>query len=277
MKSPKKLAEINEKLTAKLSKRYSKKLVDLLPFFLQYMRENKLNDGLLAPLALTRQSVSLLLIQAGLPLWSRFNDELEEVGQQAIKNLNDQGFDVESFSPSGGAILSGITDQAPLEIRDAINAAREKTAENLGIQMNRISDELILGVKTQLEQMQVVPVSLAQASAELSARFSVARGQAKTLVNTALAAVQREINVQVGTRLESIGVDVYYVYQGGIVDDTRDFCKKHNGKAYTKKQIGKMSNGQGLNVFKYGGGYNCRHSWFAMSKGAIEAANIEVG
>lgn len=41
----------------------------------------------------------------------------------------------------------------------------------------------------------------------------------------------------------------------------RGFCRKHLGKVYTLEEIKKLDNGQGLPVFLYRGGFNCRHGW----------------
>ena len=41
----------------------------------------------------------------------------------------------------------------------------------------------------------------------------------------------------------------------------RSFCVEHLGKLYHLTEILGMSNGQGLPVFIYKGGWNCRHQW----------------
>ena len=45
----------------------------------------------------------------------------------------------------------------------------------------------------------------------------------------------------------------------------RAFCKKHIGRVYTEAEIQRLSNGQGLPVRYYMGGYNCRHRWVLAS------------
>jgi hypothetical protein len=52
-----------------------------------------------------------------------------------------------------------------------------------------------------------------------------------------------------------------YVYMGGLVKDSRDFCIRNVGKIFTREEIDTMDNGQGLPVFEFCGGYNCQHSW----------------
>jgi hypothetical protein len=41
----------------------------------------------------------------------------------------------------------------------------------------------------------------------------------------------------------------------------RSWCKGHLGKSYTIAEIEKMSNGQGLPVLLYKGGFRCKHDW----------------
>lgn len=269
LKKLKNLAQKNEKLLDKLAKSYSRKLVSLLPVILNFVRANRQPDGLLAPMLLNRQIVSDLLIRAGLPLWGQFNDELEIMGRAALDNLALQGLNVDFLAGGQGALLQALGT----DLSDLLGPIKE----DIETQMTRTIDSLLLSVKSGLEQMQVASIPITTLAADIGLKMNIAQSQAQTLLNTGLAAIQREINISVGEKLNKIGVDVLYVYQGPQDTETRDFCKPLVGRAYKAKDIARMSNGQGLNVFKYGGGYNCRHNWFAMSKTAIEAAEIERG
>ena len=61
-----------------------------------------------------------------------------------------------------------------------------------------------------------------------------------------------------------------FVYDGPDDKITRDVCSEFlrdygiNGEPLTVDEINALDNGQGLPVFTYGGGYNCRHSWVAV-------------
>jgi hypothetical protein len=51
---------------------------------------------------------------------------------------------------------------------------------------------------------------------------------------------------------------------GGVVDDrSRDFCIEmiSMGKVWTREEINRISFSLRYSVFKYSGGYNCRHTW----------------
>jgi hypothetical protein len=61
------------------------------------------------------------------------------------------------------------------------------------------------------------------------------------------------------------GVDKF-VYAGGVVRNSRDFCINHTGNTYTSAEIQSIWSGnwQGKrpgNPFQVRGGYNCRHYW----------------
>ncbi|SHK67173.1 CdiA C-terminal domain-containing protein [Rhodothermus profundi] len=79
-----------------------------------------------------------------------------------------------------------------------------------------------------------------------------------TVANTALAGLDR---IQSFSDAKQAGIQRFrYVGPPPI----RRFCKEHYGKIYTLEEIKKLDNGQGLPVWIYGGGYNCRHRWVAV-------------
>lgn len=55
----------------------------------------------------------------------------------------------------------------------------------------------------------------------------------------------------------------YAIYEGGLVKDSRPFCKQHNGKVYTSEEIAefdpKQAKPPNYNPFTMAGGYRCRH------------------
>jgi hypothetical protein len=55
----------------------------------------------------------------------------------------------------------------------------------------------------------------------------------------------------------------YAIYEGGLVKDSRDFCRKHNGKVYSREEIAafdpKEARPPGYDPFVDLGGYACRH------------------
>jgi len=68
------------------------------------------------------------------------------------------------------------------------------------------------------------------------------------------------------------GMEWYY-YDGSVIDDTRDYCRKRAGKYFHKKEVeksakkrwsGKIPNTTASSIFVYCGGYNCRHEYMPV-------------
>lgn len=81
----------------------------------------------------------------------------------------------------------------------------------------------------------------------------------------AMAISDRTYNKQVSTELDI----QFYRYTGGLINDSRSFCKTRNGKYYHYKEIeswanenwsGKFRSTTEGSIFVYLGGYNCRHA-----------------
>ncbi len=72
---------------------------------------------------------------------------------------------------------------------------------------------------------------------------------------------------------EDIGLE-FYLYSGGHVADSREFCDKRHGKYFHKKEIqawaklewqGKAKGTTASTIFTFLGGYNCMHSILPVS------------
>ena len=57
------------------------------------------------------------------------------------------------------------------------------------------------------------------------------------------------------------------LYFGDIRNNTRPFCRALVGQVFSVEQIEQMSNGQGLEVKTFCGGWNCIHSWMWVNEG----------
>lgn len=86
----------------------------------------------------------------------------------------------------------------------------------------------------------------------------------ETELNTSVAGFNQSLN---NAKAEEAGLNLY-LYVGPDDDATRPFCDEtlhaKEPPIYTKEEIEELDNGQGLEVFVYGGGYNCRHQWSAL-------------
>lgn len=89
----------------------------------------------------------------------------------------------------------------------------------------------------------------------------LAEHQTRTLAETSVAGVGRAGSLLTA---EALGPDTRYRYAGPPGE--RHFCsdltrRSASGETWTLEQIRAMSNGQGLPVEFYAGGYRCRHRW----------------
>jgi hypothetical protein len=86
--------------------------------------------------------------------------------------------------------------------------------------------------------------------------------QVRTLYDTMTSTFGRQVEA-----LKSTGEpDELFAYLGPVDSKMRPFCKERIGRIYTRAEIDAMDNGQLPNVFMTAGGYNCRHSFTAVSQ-----------
>jgi hypothetical protein len=83
----------------------------------------------------------------------------------------------------------------------------------------------------------------------------------ETIENTSLSGFYRALTV---SKSEELGLDLF-VYLGPEDEVTREFCAERVGKVYSREEIDRWDNGQGLDVWTYLGGYNCRHQLSPIS------------
>lgn len=89
-----------------------------------------------------------------------------------------------------------------------------------------------------------------------------------TVSNTALAGIDR---IQFFADARAAGIRRFrYVGPPPI----RKFCKEHYNQVYTWEEIQQLDNGQGLPVWIYGGGYNCRHRWVSVVEPEPESPRL---
>jgi hypothetical protein len=76
----------------------------------------------------------------------------------------------------------------------------------------------------------------------------------------------------------------YYIYSGGVIADSRDFCIARHGKYFHKKEVekwakltwqGKRKGTTESTIFVYAGGYACRHQLIAVSEAIVPKSVIE--
>jgi hypothetical protein len=102
----------------------------------------------------------------------------------------------------------------------------------------------------------------------LAAGLEQSLSEAQTLFDTQVSIYGRQIEA-IGA--ESLGPDQPFLYTGPVDGRTREWCLQRVGKVYTRREIEAMDNGQLPNPFLTGGGYNCRHSFLAVSSDELRS------
>jgi hypothetical protein len=95
---------------------------------------------------------------------------------------------------------------------------------------------------------------------DLADALDIEEQQARSLYDTAVNVFGRQVEAMKST------ADDVFVYMGPADVKLRPFCRQHVGKVFTRPEIDALDNGQLPNVFLTGGGYNCRHTFHAVSK-----------
>jgi len=91
--------------------------------------------------------------------------------------------------------------------------------------------------------------------------------QAQTLFDTSVSVLGRQIVAAEPKESEQQA----YLYVGPVDGVVREWCLAHLGKVFTRDKIEAMDNGQIPNPFMSAGGWNCRHSFMAVSDPALKA------
>jgi hypothetical protein len=147
-----------------------------------------------------------------------------------------------------------------------ISDAEKKTAagilERAGADFARTKKGIIQKVKSKVLKMLDDGSTQTEIRNELESVIGKARNYAETISRTAVAGFSGADNikkhVEAGTER--------FTFAGPPAE--RPFCQNlmaqaSIGKTWTLKEIRAMSNGQGLPVELYCGGYNCRHQWMS--------------
>lgn len=101
---------------------------------------------------------------------------------------------------------------------------------------------------------------------DLANAIEKSRAQAQTLFDTQVSIVGRQVVAQEPNTPEQA-----YLYVGPVDGVVRPWCLEQLGMVRSKTAIDNLDNGQLPNVFVTAGGYNCRHSWMAVSDPALLA------
>jgi len=122
------------------------------------------------------------------------------------------------------------------------------------VNFNDINEATNEALKSEFQKQVRAGYSYETLRSKLVAR-SIGDAEASTLANTAAAQFDNAYNAE---NAQQAGIEKF-IYDGAIVETSRQFCKDRIHKKYTLEELGKMGNGQGLPVLYSLGGHNCTH------------------
>lgn len=158
----------------------------------------------------------------------------------------------------------GITDIFSSTDKQTIDALINVQLSKTDLEIKRYGINIQAAVMNQVvagQDLGIIPVKI-----KPKEKFGWIRSE----INTAVMAFNRTVTA---SKAEELGLNLF-LYVGPDDKVTRPFCSHVLDKdppIYTKEEIEKMDNGQDLSVMTYGGGYNCRHHWRAITKELAES------
>lgn len=184
-----------------------------------------------------------------------FQSQLGNIAQAYGSQLGRvQSFLKDEVNLSESEFLASIDmDTVEALIRFRVGSFADKTYTTLSQMRPRVLESLILGNTPDMLKL----------SAEMSEGLLT---YANTELNTALQSFSRTVTQ---VQAEKVGL-TNFIYVGPYDGITRKFCQKvltyKSPPIYTSEEIADLKNDQIEPVAIYGGGYNCRHRWLAISE-----------
>jgi hypothetical protein len=217
-------------------------------------------------LARIRQNVEREILTDG------YKTEVAGVTKQfeAIKGLNDQyyGALVESFNPNR-QIYKAYIDDAVRVTTESLAGSGIYTS--IAEPVKEIVRQSVFGGDTFSNLIDQLRIELKGVPGERVGSLERYTGQ---IVNDALSQFDRTYNQQVSADL---GLE-WIRYAGSAIKTSRPFCEKYHNQYFHVKEFAEMGKDggkgpegdsvnragfikgtNGENIFRYGGGYNCRH------------------
>jgi len=181
----------------------------------------------------------------------------DEIFEDFIELYGDRAEEIQSrISKAGRGDL--VYSGADLDTMEAIiNTDFEKVTNAIAKMGTTVRQEVIRGVLLGSSGQ----IDTEQITGGLSGAITEDAGKLKRNVETEIRTGEMAFNRTVSnTQALKLGFTEFQ-YVGPADGKMRDFCAEHIGRVYTFEQINGLDNGQGLDVFEFGGGYNCRHVW----------------
>lgn len=225
-------------------------------------------DGNIAPTAANLQRIELIanalkdeLFEGEyLEALSKFVSHFQEQGDIILEIYSGQGFDVKD-NPLYKQVISNAQ-------KNTLSLFDESAIEN--VLVSPVKDILTQSITTATKFSDAVEniKNFIEGNSEIDGRLSK---YAKTYARDAFSIFDRSF-----TQIVNQDVEVgFWEFAGGIVKDSRDFCRERVGKIFTDEEVrswasedwqGKNPNTTEDTIFNYLGGYNCMHTLLPVSK-----------
>jgi len=193
---------------------------------------------------------------------SEFTDEYMGYVDQYLRGYRAlEGYIEEAIGLGTMGLPEGVTS-IPKELVDALKARQRDHFAFLGQEaMDRLDQVLLDQMLTATSRGSALAAIRGVITGDYpwGKRRGLYEWHAGTYARTAHMQFSRSVQA---SQAEKYGIK-QFIYLGPIDDITRKFCIQHVGKIYSREEIEGMDNGQTGNVFLDGGGWNCRHEFFA--------------
>lgn len=199
--------------------------------------------------------------QARLATGARTAPTVEKAKEVILRNIPPSGSGAPIPTPINAELEADLFDER-LGRLTGIRAAFGDRIEELARPMTKVKEQAVNLVRAELANAAREPLTQKELAARIARALNVPAAQAMTLARTGLAAMGNEVNGFAADRMQQLGIESVWYFDGPAPQ--RPFCKKCYRRAFTPQQVDALSNGQGLSVRTYCGGYNCTHSWRVM-------------
>lgn len=207
---------------------------------------------------------------------SRFVDSLVKTkSPMLLNNIYDLLVQAGSFAMGELDALPGAGDIARPSLV-ALETVAEENYKTIFNDMKSVTTELVDGLKVEIEHLTTHPSSFDLSAKTIAAKTNHSVSQAKTLVNTGLAAVQRDVHLETLKGMPDKKRMAMYMGPGpdGVI---RPFCKVLVNRVIKEEYFDDLKNNQkGASSFKSnGGGWNCRHRLMPVTAAFVKRNNLK--
>jgi len=196
----------------------------------------------------------------------------------AINMINQAGWitfvqPLQALFSDAASVEDEVLEQAGIRVAPPSRQAMVNALNFALGQLDTMRTQMANGVSQMLTTAASVPLERSTIASAIGDITRTARVKAKTIADTAMAGLQREMATNAIQFLPEDEQN-YFLYLGPLDAKTRGFCEALRGKAIRQQDIGKLKNGQGLPVPTFAGGFNCRHRLIPITEEIREARDI---